>query len=379
MIIVHAGMHKTGSSSIQETFAKLDGNRVDCAPWRAANYSALFFALFHPYPEEQGGFRFSGIGPDGIEKLRNKWGKRLRQMLERRREQQATRPMIISAEVVVSYSRGGEEAVKKMADYLRSHSSEDVCVIAYVRPPRSFISSAFQQRIKAGIEINLANLKIWPHYRERFGKLDRVFGPENVTLKPFQRERLEGGDVVLDFAREIGITLDPGEVVRTNESLSLEAVAMLYVQTWFGDRFEPGTRREAQRRRSFVNRISRLGSRRFVLSDNLTNPLVEANRTDLDWMEARLDAPLSEPPVPEGEGIGSEAELIAAALAARPLVEDRIAQLVAGLPAHEIPDYDSSALGVPDADRPVYELARRLDFLKGPAQAPAPKEAEEKR
>ncbi|MBC6403696.1 MAG: hypothetical protein GDA35_08765 [Hyphomonadaceae bacterium] len=81
-------------------------------------------------------------------------------------------------------------------------------------------------------------------------------------------------------------------------------------------------------------------------------------------MEARLGVSLSEPPVPEGEGIGSEAELIAVALAARPLLEDKIAQVIADLPAHEIPDCDLSVPDAPDADRPVYELARRLDFLR---------------
>ena len=358
MIIVHAGMHKTGSSSIQETFAKLDGNRVDYAPWRAANHSGLFFALFHPYPEEQVGFSLLGIGPDEIEELRNEWGKRLRQMLERRREQQITRLMIISAEEVLSYSRGGEEAMKKMADYLRSHSGDDVRVIAYVRPPRSFISSAFQQRIKGGSNLNLANLKVWPDYRWRFKKLDRIFGRENVTLKPFQRERLEGGDVVLDFAREIGITLDPGEVVRTNESSCLEIIAMLYVQTRFGNRFEPGIRREARRRRSFVNRISKLGSRRFVLSDDLTDPLVEANRTDLDWMEARLGAPLSEPPVPKGQGVKDEADMINAAFAACPLIDQMIADLS-------------------DTDKLVYEVVRRLDLL-GDLSQPLPLQKKEK-
>ncbi|MBC6404024.1 MAG: hypothetical protein GDA35_10495 [Hyphomonadaceae bacterium] len=54
MIIIHAGMRNTGSSSIQQTFAKLDGDRVDYAPWRAANHSGLFFLHLHSSPEKQG-------------------------------------------------------------------------------------------------------------------------------------------------------------------------------------------------------------------------------------------------------------------------------------------------------------------------------------
>ncbi|MBC6403938.1 MAG: hypothetical protein GDA39_02410 [Hyphomonadaceae bacterium] len=351
MIIIHAGMHKTGSSSIQETFAKLDGNRVDYAPWRAANHSGLFFTLFHSSPEKQGGFRLVSTSPDEIGKSRDTWGKRFRQMLERRREQQTTRPMIISTETVSSAATGREEAVEKMADYLRSHSSEDVRVIAYVRPPRSLMSSGFQQVIKSGRGLNLAKYGNRPNYRARFEKLDRIFGRENVTLKLFQRD----SDVVLDFAHEIGIALDPGGVVRTNESMSLEATAMLYVHTRLGNGFQPRTRDERLRLVRFVDRLSKLGTRRFVLSDTLTDPLIEANRADLDWMEARLGAPLSEPPVPQGQGVEGEAHLINAAIAARPLIEQEIADLSGP---------DTPAFKTPASDAPAYELARRLDLLK---------------
>ena len=293
-----------------------------------------------------------GTCPDDTGKLRDTWGKRFRQMLERRREQQTTRPMIISTETVSSATAGREGAVEKMADYLRSHSSEDVRVIAYVRSPRSFISSAFQQRIKTGLDSKLANLKVWPDCRRRFKKLDRIFGRENVTLKLFQRD----SDVVLDFAREIGVTLDPGGVVRVNDSLSLEVVAILHVQTRFRNRFKPGIPGELRRR--FVNRISKLGSRRFILSDNLTDPLVKANRTDLDWMGARLDAPLPEPPVPKGQGVKDEADMINAAFAACPLIDQMIADLS-------------------DTDKLVYEVVRRLDLL-GDLSQPLPLQKKEK-
>ena len=177
--------------------------------------------------------------------------------------------------------------------------------------------------------------------------------------------------MVLDFAREIGVALDPGKVIRVNESMSLEAVALLYVFWWFGQQLDWLKKHHLPWRKHFIGYISGLRSRQFVFADTLTDPVVEAHRADLDWMEARLGVPLSEPAVPEGEGIGSEAELIAVALAARPLLEDRIAQVIADLPAHEIPDCDLSVPDVPDADRPVYELARRLVFLKDLLKPPA--------
>ena len=381
MIIIHAGMHKTGSGSIQDTFAKLDGDRVDLPTWHGV--PSWFVTLFER------------INPEKIVDTRHRL---LGQTLERRRSGRALRPLLISGEGMSYDHKRAEKGLIAMAEYLREHSGEDVRVIAYVRPPRSFMSSWFQQMCKRGSYRDMATPGVyWPRYRVRFEKLDTVFGRDNVTLKPFQRDRLEGGDVVLDFAREIGFALNPGEVVCANESMSLEAVALLYVCWRFGERLNRSEKNYVIWRKRLVGCISGLGSRqfvpvdartartvgwryihprpksscRFVLADTFTDPVVEANRADLDWMEARLGVPLSEPAVPEGEGIGSEAELIAVALAARPLLEDRIAQVIADLPAHEIPDCDLSVPDVPDADRPVYELARRLDFLRDLLEPPA--------
>ena len=390
MIIIHAGMHKTGSSSIQDTFAKLDGDRVDIPPGCEIHCSSWFSALFTDLVRKR------GISPEEIVDTRHRL---LGQTLERRRTRQTTRPLLISSERMSQYDERIKKGLIAMAGYLREHSEEDVRVIAYVRPPRSFMSSMFQQRCKVGLPGNLtAPNAFWPRYRARFEEFDHIFGRENVTLKPFQRERLEGGDVVLDFAREIGVALDPGEVVPpANETMGLEAVALLYVYWQSGKRFDRSKGHHMLWRKHFVGCISGLGSRQFVpldahnaqpgmwqfiqprpessrrfaLADTATDPVVEAHRADLDWMEARLGVPLSEPAVPEGEGIGSEAELIAVALAARPLLEDRIAQVIADLPAHEIPDCDLSVPDVPDADRPVYELARRLDFLRDLLKPPA--------
>ncbi|MBC6404025.1 MAG: hypothetical protein GDA35_10500 [Hyphomonadaceae bacterium] len=345
MIIIHAGMHKTGSSSIQQTFAKLDGDRVDYAPWGDSNHGGLFFVMFHPFPEKQVGFRNAGDPHRAVRNHRERWGRRFQQMLKRRREQQTTRPMIISAEAISMPERLGKGAVEKMADYLRSHSSEDVRVIAYVRSPQSILSSSAQQQLKAGWSSGVTgHVGSCPDYRDRFEQLDRVFGRENVTLKHFQQDRLEGGDMVLDFAREIGVALDPGEVVRADESLSLEAVAILYVQARTGDWSPPRTVHELKQRRNLVNQISKLGSQRFILSDTLTGPIVEAGRGSVDWMETRLGAPFSEPPVPKGQGIADEADLINAAIAALPLIDQMIAD-------------------VSGPDKLACEVVRRLDLL----------------
>ena len=55
----------------------------------------------------------------------------------------------------------------------------NITVIAYVRPPVSFMASAFQQAVRVEGRTDRRS-RFWPGYRERFEKLDTVFGRENV-------------------------------------------------------------------------------------------------------------------------------------------------------------------------------------------------------
>jgi len=191
MVIIHAGMHKTGSTSIQHTFNKLDGDRVDIPPRRGVDCNIWFYELF-VRPAE-----FPEIRAQKIAKYRL-----FLRTLERRRSGRALRPLLISGEGMSYDHKRAEKGLIAMAEYLREHSGEDVRVIAYVRPPRSFMSSWFQQKSRGTIRNFMIDPDArrwqtvpnayWPRYRVRFEKFDTIFGRENVTLKPFQRERLEG-------------------------------------------------------------------------------------------------------------------------------------------------------------------------------------------
>jgi len=252
VIVIHAGMNKTGSTSIQRTFVRLDGDRVECPVGK-------------PQPLQ------------------------FKRILGRRRSGRTLHPLLISDE---GFSMLPGRRVEALFNALRN-CPEDIRVIAYVRPPRSFMSSQFQQQCKKRF-INLNGHALdahWPLYRRRFERLDTLFGRENVTPKPFQRERLEGGDVVLDFAREIGVALEPGEVIRVNESMSLKVVALLYVFWRFGQQLDLLEKYHVRR---FVGCVSGLesrvrtaetglwqhlhpcpeSSRRFILADTLTDPIV---------------------------------------------------------------------------------------------------------
>ena len=325
MIIIHAGMHKTGSSSIQSSLYKLRGTQLDYVPWTGPNHSGLFTVMFEDAPETLPLFKRKSVTPEEVQGLKDMWSRKFKRTLRRNTADTPDRPVLFSAEAI---SGASEETVQRMADFVRSHAKE-VRVVAYVRPPISFMTSAFQQRLKNGHKYNFRALRLWPYYRDRFEKLDRIFGRENVTLKVFSRDRLDQGDVVLDFAAEIGVDLDPSQVERSNESLSLEAAGLFHAYASYNTAEELVDRASFRNRQRFMNLMMTIGQRRFALSDTLTTPLVEANRADLDWMEERLGTQLYEGASQVEGAVSSEDDLMAAGVAAMPLVEALIAETIA--------------------------------------------------
>src|SRR5690606_31421731 len=108
-----------------------------------------------------------------------------------------------------------------------SAHARDVRVVAYVRPPRSFMESAFQQRVKGGLAgFSLDGLH--PRYRNRLLPIEKAFGRPALRLLPYRRERLRDGDVVADFCAHIGLEAPPNAVSELNQALSRPAVALLY-------------------------------------------------------------------------------------------------------------------------------------------------------
>lgn len=116
-----------------------------------------------------------------------------------------------------------------------SYLAKDVRVIAYVRPHPGRALSAFAERIRCGYTLH--DFSDWlPQalktdlliYSPRFQAWRASFG-DQFTLRPFLREELAGGDVVVDFFKNV---FGPrkfaiAESVNANESLSLKSLAGL--------------------------------------------------------------------------------------------------------------------------------------------------------
>ena len=218
-LIIHAGMHKTGSTAIQHWLRtnKLPGAHY--IAWRNANHSDLFVLLFEEDPQDYFSYAHEGYT-------------REQAMRERAQERDRVRSEIESshAEVVVFSAERVSAAPEPAVEAMQAFFSEfftDIQVYAYVRKPSGFMTSMFQQHLKTG-RAKLGFAELWPGYRRRLKRFFEIFGAENVHLRSYDRLVEEGGEIVGDFARWTGLaTQAPDDIVR-NKSMSATGTALLY-------------------------------------------------------------------------------------------------------------------------------------------------------
>jgi len=288
-LYVHVGMHKTGSSSIQKSLDKsLQDNKFAYLHFKKSNHSGYIHRFFSNVPV---------ITKEDV--LRNK---KVDSSLVSQLSNNNIDSFITSGEGII---RLDETELNSLKNYFLEHA-DAINIIAYVRSPKSYIESAFQQILKAEF-INFDLNKAYPNYRDRFEKFDTVFGCENVILWKFEPKSFPANDVVLDFCEKLEIPFDPAKVIRVNESLSTEAVALLYFYRKYGPKQDGLIDRKVNKR--LIERIAKIGNSKFKFSPVLIEPLLNKNRFDIEWMENRLGASLRED-MKEGKlDISSEEQL----------------------------------------------------------------------
>jgi hypothetical protein len=310
-IIIHAGMHKTGSSSIQSHFGNTQYDGLTYARWRTVNHSGLFVLLFQD-PDKAAHFHgFRALGSEYcsmLPQLRSEWTASLIDDMN----SLGDNTLLFSGECISSAGIGGR-ANPRMAEFFRRWTT-DITVVAYVRGPRSYAVSAFQQRLKASLR-RLDLTEVCRDYRGSISQLDDVYGAPSVLLKPYARKLLINGDVVQDFAAFLQLKMNETPEVESNTTLSAEATALLYVQRRLGKGFVKGFPKAFQANRLFINSLRPVGGSKMGFADSLWNPVWEAKKVDLDWIEKRMGQPLPDAHGPGEVEIASEQDLFDLAIA----------------------------------------------------------------
>ncbi|WP_425038908.1 hypothetical protein [Primorskyibacter sp. S187A] len=243
-ILVHIGMHKTGSSSVQRSLVGYDDGRVRYADLSNENHSVPVNTIFAENRYEKRYFRQRGITRAQVDEMAARFRKRLAKEIKLDRD-----VLILSGEDISRIPLAG---VQDMHDML-APECDRVLILGYARDPISFASSSFQQLVKFDCKEVMVPQ---PDYRRRFKKFLDVFGKDNVVIKEFRRDLLYRNSVVRDVMEAAGIgDVDWPETV-INESLSDPAMRVLFHFNRNGP-LSTGSKRIIEIRKRFVDLVSR--------------------------------------------------------------------------------------------------------------------------
>ncbi|QCT94705.1 hypothetical protein FE773_05785 [Caminibacter mediatlanticus TB-2] len=288
LCIVHIGMHKTGSSSIQYNLNKYKFNNFSYFNLGVDNHSIPIFSLFTKHPEKYHIHLRAGRNKKEIEEYNNEIKKMFINHLQKNKDKEV---FIISGEDISALNN---EEVTAFRNFLYKYF-EKIKIIGYIRSPHSFISSNFQESVKAG----LYNFNIdihYPHYRNRIEKFDMIFGRENVDLIYFNQKNLKNKDVVIDFLYRLQLYNDDYKNIKfekINTSLSLETTSVLYFFNKFLKNKNFTIVEKEKIRMNLLSKIKNLGNKKFLLDMELIKKVIQKYKDDVDWIEKRMNVNLS--------------------------------------------------------------------------------------
>ncbi len=286
--IVHFGMNKTGSSSIQSTLYSTSlGSDFHYVDLGVENPTGPILNAFMS-PEKRFELLRSRAKSLTLDKLKERGNSTINRLREQLESSEA-RTLILSAEglfqLTVDELSCLHRFIEPYVDILQA--------VAYIRPPKGFMESNFQQLVKGNLRIFALEEKVYPNYQDRFEKFDKVFGQENVEYWRFSPESFEDSCVVKDFCNRLSIPIRDNDIVRVNEGLSRGATAALFTYRKFYDNF-PERKTFGKENRHLVEKMYELPGTKLRFSSDLVSPILVKQKMDIEWMESRLGESLTE-------------------------------------------------------------------------------------
>ena len=283
--ILHIGMHKTGSTSIQHSLHGFSDERFLYARLGDdPNHSLAMHSLFAPHPERHHLHKRDGTDAAAV----SEYVAKVRADLDQAVLDAGSRTLIISGEDVSALPR--DSLVRLRDDFQKRF--DDVTIVGYVRAPTGLMTSSFQHRVSTGSLDQLELDRQYRSYKGTFGIFDEVFGRDRVNLWKFDIASFPEGCAVRDFCARLDIHLPPEKVVRLNESLPRHVVALLY--TYYKSNLNGTSFMTGPERKNLLDCLVPISNDPFRISADVIKPILEKYGTDITWMEARLGQSLHE-------------------------------------------------------------------------------------
>ena len=314
-IIIHAGLHKTGSTSIQACFSQLDMPDHDYLNWGNRNHSVFFHQAFKPQELYDSTHPNSKLPSEEFERHTQHFRRCLIQGIEAATKKN----LIISAEGLSALKM--EDNLVEFRDLILPYASK-ITVIAYVRPIESMLASAMQQNIKSGRVVKFPPKTALPG---RILHLIDTFGQEDVILRKYHKPELLEGNVVRDFANLIGVDVSPENSRYENAASSLETIAVMYLHNLcFKD--DPKHLKNTRIQTSVARVLKDFGSERFRLGPKVILKMKRKIVKPMTKIENMMGVSLQGEPVADS-GISNLKELERIAVNQASSLESYISQL----------------------------------------------------
>lgn len=303
--ILHVGMAKTGTKSIQKTLFSTDAlgdalyltdysaemlgrkgvheprkvkNGKNTALFNAATRSiTLGYGSVERFTEKSVRLRRAASTESFVEK-RNIYRKGIEQFFL----ENINKDVVISTEGFMALNDD------EFQDFLQTIHHKEILVIAYVRDPFDLAGSRLQQMVRMGRDIpDIKNMNLVADYKKHFVK----FLNDRCTLMPihYDRKNLKNGCVVQDFCERIGVTVRPDQVVQSSPGLSRDAVTLvLHMSRW----------RKAQGLSHLpLNPLANwlLGGKKIAVHPDLYRKSERRAKKGIAWMEDLLGVKFVEP------------------------------------------------------------------------------------
>ena len=289
-VIIHAGLNKTGTSSIQQTcFAnrKLLIRQGVLFPgcWKP-NHSLPLYSAFCDHPEK---FHINVREGLTLQEIRERDKKFLKE-LEAEITKIEWNKLILSGEAVSLLTK---ENLDKLKNFLMQLVAGDVRfrIIIFVRHPVPWGASFVQQRVKSGSSLDIAREDLFKAiedlYRSRIEKFLHVFGRESVSVTSFEAAIKHSVGLIGHFFSLVGI---PEETVRemkekrTNERVSAAAIEIMdYI-----NRKKPiivDGKLNPERKRFDLVPFYQIRGPKFTLSPEEERTIWETSRKAVIWLK----------------------------------------------------------------------------------------------
>ncbi len=189
--IIHIGVHKTGSTSIQLAFDGYKTEAYSYADMGTPNHTTPFQTLFSTDAREK---YWTRLGQSADEKRRI-YEERLDAALQGEQD-----TIIFSGEGI---SLLDIAELKRMRSRLEKTCTE-FTVVMFVRDPLSWTMSSMQEACKHGSPLQDISSQ---HVSERYRNVRQVFGEDEVCVIKYEDKKLFDGDVVAQFCSVLNLPL----------------------------------------------------------------------------------------------------------------------------------------------------------------------------